>query len=122
MSLQLNKEKVLSCLGNVLNNSEVIKVVIDKNVRIKVCKYLSRRYRQLYPEIHIYEAWCTPETLRAWVKKSQAQPSKSSSNTQSTEERLAALERENKKLKRTNDILRQAAAFFAQAELDRKQK
>ncbi|MGI5309813.1 transposase [Rheinheimera sp. WS51] len=65
---------------------------------------------------------CTPETLRAWVKKSQAQPSKPSSNTQSTEERLAALERENKELKRTNDILRQAAAFFDQAELDRKQK
>ena len=65
---------------------------------------------------------CTPETLRAWVKKSQAQPSKPSSNTQSTEERLAVLERENKELKRTNDILRQAAAFFAQAELDRKQK
>lgn len=61
---------------------------------------------------------CTPETLRAWVKKSQAQPSKSSSNTQSTEER----QRENKELKRMNDILRHAAAFFAQAELDRKQK
>ena len=41
---------------------------------------------------------CTPETLRAWVKKSQAQPSKPSSNTQSTEERLAVLERENKEL------------------------
>lgn len=37
-------------------------------------------------------------------------------------ERLTRLERENKELKRANEILRQAAAFFAQAELDRKPK
>ncbi|WP_415637896.1 hypothetical protein [Pseudoalteromonas distincta] len=42
---------------------------------------------------------CTPETLRAWVKKSQAQPPKPLSKTHSAEERLAALERENKELK-----------------------
>ena len=36
--------------------------------------------------------------------------------------RLKELERENRELKRANDILRKAAAFFAQAELDRKQK
>ena len=38
---------------------------------------------------------CTPDTLRAWVKKSQAQPFKPSFNAQSAEERLATLEREN---------------------------
>ena len=65
---------------------------------------------------------CTPETLRSWVKKSQAQPIKHPTDSPSIEERLAALEKENKELKRSNDILRQAAAFFAQAEFDRKQK
>jgi transposase len=37
-------------------------------------------------------------------------------------ERLKALERENKELRRTNEILRKASAFFAQAELDRREK
>jgi transposase-like protein len=42
--------------------------------------------------------------------------------TTSDRERLKALERENRELKRANDILRKASAFFAQAELDRKAK
>ena len=40
----------------------------------------------------------------------------------SERERLKQLERENRELKRANEILRKAAAFFAQAELDRKPK
>ena len=40
--------------------------------------------------------------------------------TSSERERLKALERENRELKRANEILRKASAFFAQAELDRK--
>ena len=42
--------------------------------------------------------------------------------TTSDRERLKALERENRELKRANEILRKASAFFAQAELDRKAK
>jgi len=42
--------------------------------------------------------------------------------TTSDSERLSALERENHELKRANEILRKASAFFAQAELDRKAK
>ena len=37
-------------------------------------------------------------------------------------EQMKTLERENRELKRANEILRKAAAFFAQAELDRKPK
>jgi transposase len=44
------------------------------------------------------------------------------SGTQTDQERLKQLERENRELKRANEILRKAAAFFAQAELDRKPK
>jgi transposase len=42
--------------------------------------------------------------------------------TTSDRERLKALERESRELKRANEILRKATAFFAQAELDRKAK
>ena len=39
--------------------------------------------------------------------------------SQSDKERIKELERENKELKQANEIIRKAAAFFAQAELDR---
>jgi transposase len=42
--------------------------------------------------------------------------------TSSERERLKQLEREVQELKRANEILRKAAAFFAQAELDRRPK
>ena len=64
---------------------------------------------------------CTPETLRRWCKEA-VEPPVTSSGSQPERERLKQLERENRKLKRANEILRKAAAFFAQAELDRKPK
>ena len=64
---------------------------------------------------------CTPETLRSWVTKLEASTSDTKlSNDEAS--RLKALERENKELKKANEILKKAAAFFAQAELDRKPK
>ncbi len=64
---------------------------------------------------------CTPETLRAWSKRTEGSQN-ASSGSQTDQERLKQLERENRELKRANEILRKAAAFFAQAELDRKPK
>ena len=64
---------------------------------------------------------CTPETLRSWCKRAENSPSKNV-ETQGDAERLKQLERENRELKRANEILRKAAAFFAQVELDRKPK
>lgn len=61
---------------------------------------------------------CTPETLRAWVNKSEVDSGVKSTTTDDAE-RIKALERENRELKRANEILRLASAFFAQAELDR---
>jgi transposase len=57
--------------------------------------------------------------LRAWCKRTELTQENSSVNL-SEHERLKQLERENTELKRANEILRKAAAFFAQAELDRK--
>lgn len=64
---------------------------------------------------------CTPETLRRWCKESGG-PQVSGAETQTEREQLKQLEREKRELKRANEILRKAAAFFAQAELDRKPK
>ena len=62
---------------------------------------------------------CTPETLRRWCKEAGSSQTPHS-GAQTERERLKQLERENRELKRANEILRKAAAFFAQAELDRK--
>ena len=65
---------------------------------------------------------CTPETLRSWVNKMEVDNGTKPGVTTEEAERIKALERENKELKRANEILRLASAFFAQAELDRKPK
>jgi transposase-like protein len=65
---------------------------------------------------------CTPETLRSWVNKMEVDAGKRPGTTSEDTARLKELERENRELKRANEILRKAAAFFAQAELDRKPK
>ncbi len=57
---------------------------------------------------------CTPQTLHDWVKRDQVDHGE--------RERLKALEREVNELRRANEILKVASAFFAQAELDRRFK
>ena len=63
---------------------------------------------------------CTAETLRRWIKQHQTDGGERPGVTTSERERLKQLERENFELRRANEILRKASAFFAQAELDRK--
>jgi transposase-like protein len=65
---------------------------------------------------------CTAETLRKWVRRAERDQGLRDGLTTSDRERLKTLERENRELKRANEILRKASAFFAQAELDRKAK
>jgi transposase len=65
---------------------------------------------------------CTAETLRKWVRQAERDQGMREGLSTSDRERLKALERENRELKRANEILRKASAFFAQAELDRKAK
>lgn len=65
---------------------------------------------------------CTPETLRAWVRRVEIDTGRRDGMTSEDRARLRALEKENKELRRANEILKTASAFFAQAELDRKLK
>ena len=65
---------------------------------------------------------CTAETLRKWVRRAERDSGLRAGLTSSDRDRLKALERENRELQRANEILRKAAAFFAQAELDRRGK
>jgi transposase-like protein len=65
---------------------------------------------------------CTPETLRKWVQRSEIDSGQRAGMTTSERDELKALKRENRELKRANEILKTASAFFAQAELDRRLK
>jgi transposase-like protein len=65
---------------------------------------------------------CTAETLRGWVRQAERDQGRRAGLTSNDRDRLKELERENRELKRANEILRKASAFFAQAELDRRPK
>ena len=63
---------------------------------------------------------CTAETLRKWVRQAERDTGRRPGLATDERERLKALERENRELKRATEILRKASAYFAQAELDRR--
>jgi transposase len=65
---------------------------------------------------------CTAQTLRTWVNRAEAAADPRKNAALAERERVKQLERENAELKRANEILRKASAFFAQAELDRRGK
>ena len=63
-----------------------------------------------------------PETLRSWVQQVEVDEGHRPGTTTDEAKRVAELEREVKELRRANDILKTASAFFAAAELDRRLK
>jgi len=65
---------------------------------------------------------CTAETLRKWVRQTERDEGRRPGLTTDERKRLKELERENHELRRANEILRKASAYFAQAELDRRPK
>jgi len=65
---------------------------------------------------------CVPQTLNEWVKREEFDAGARPGVTTPDLQRLKELERENKELRRANEILKTASAFFAQAELDRRLK
>ncbi len=65
---------------------------------------------------------CTAETLRKWVRQTERNQGQRPGLTTEERERLKQAEREIRELRRANEILRKASAYFAQAELDRRPK
>ena len=65
---------------------------------------------------------CSPETLRQWIRQYERDTGERAGLTSDDRQRLKELERENRELKRANEILRKASAYFAQAELDRRSR
>ncbi len=65
---------------------------------------------------------CTAQTLNEWMKKAEVDSGRKPGLTTDMAAKLKALERENHELRRANEILRKASAYFAQAELDRRHR
>ena len=65
---------------------------------------------------------CVPQTLLIWVQRHEVDAGARDGVTTAEKQRVRELERENKELRRANEILKLASAFFAQAELDRRLK
>jgi transposase len=65
---------------------------------------------------------CVPQTLLTWVQRHEIDSGVRSGVTTAETKRVKELERENRELRRANEILKLASAFFAQAELDRRLK
>ncbi len=58
--------------------------------------------------------------MRRWVRQGERDTGRRPGLTTEEQQRIKALERENRELRRANEILRKASAYFAQAELDRR--
>jgi transposase len=65
---------------------------------------------------------CTVEALRRWVRQAERDEGRRPGLTTDERAELKRLQRENFELKRANEILKKASAYFAQAELDRRAK
>ena len=63
---------------------------------------------------------CSAEALRSWVRQAQRDEGTREGLTTEDKARMKELEREVRELRRANEILRKASAYFAQAELDRR--
>ncbi len=81
-------------------------------------------YRSLWSAVESIapKIGCVPQTLLEWVKRVEVDTGRREGVTTGEAQRVKELERENKELRRANEILKLASAFFAQAELDRRFK
>ena len=81
-------------------------------------------YRSLWAAVESIapKIGCTPTTLLNWIKRVEIDSGARAGVTTEERERLKTLEKENRELRRANEILKSASAFFAQAALDRELK
>ena len=91
---------------------------------VRLVQEAQRNHESQWAAIHSIaeKIGCTPESLRRWVRQDEQDRGVRAGMSTDERERLKQLERENRELKRANEILRKASAYFAQAELDRRPK
>jgi hypothetical protein len=77
--------------------------------------------RQRLPPTQVADG-CTAETLRKWVRQGERDNGIRPGATTAEQQRIKELVREVRELRKTNEILKLASAYFAQAELDRQHK
>ena len=65
---------------------------------------------------------CSAEALRQWVRQGERDSGMRPGLTSTEQQRIKELEREVRELRKTNEILKLASAYFAQAEFDRQLK
>jgi transposase-like protein len=89
---------------------------------------LVREHRSEYPSLWAAvesiapKIGCSAHTLLEWIRRDEVDAGTRPGVTSAEAQRIKELEREVKELRRANDILKLASAFFAQAELDRRLK
>jgi transposase len=87
-----------------------------------------REHREEYPSLWAAveslapKIGCVPHTLYEWMRKHEVDSGVRQGTSTADKDRLKELERENRELRKANEILKLASAFFAQAELDRRLK
>ena len=91
---------------------------------VRMVQDYRREYLSLWAAIESIapKIGCVPQTLYEWVKRVEVDTGVREGITTSEAQRMKELEREVKELRRANEILKLASAFFAQAELDRRLK
>jgi len=96
----------------------------ERAVRLYQERLRDRPGSKLQARRHVGELLdINPATLRNWVEDRDGSPADQETEAgASPEQELRALRRENAELRRANEILKTASAFFAQAELDRRLK
>ena len=101
--------------------------MFSPEVRVRAVRTVQehrREYPSLWAAIESIapKIGCVPQTLNEWVKRAEVDSGVREGVTSSEAQRVKDLEREVKELRRANEILKLASAFFAQAELDRRLK
>ena len=91
---------------------------------VRLVQQLRGEYPSLWSAIESIapKIGCVPQTLNEWVKRAEVDAGTREGVTTAEAQRVKDLEREVKELRRANEILKLASAFFAQAELDRRLK
>jgi transposase len=110
-----------------MNTTETTKARFSPELRERAVRLVHEQRQQHASQWAAIESvagkiGCSPQTLGNWIKRHAVDAGLQAGISSDERDRIKVLERENKELRRANEILKLASAFFAQAELDRRLK